>query len=68
MSLELNDFRSRLEMNGQESETYKKRIEKLLAENTNMGEEFRSVQENLRLSSSQVGKLSNELKMACNEI
>ena len=33
-----------------------------------MGDEVRNAQENLRLSASQIGKLNNELKIACNEI
>ena len=37
-------------------------------ENNQLGDEVRSAQENLRLSASQIGKLNNELKIACNEI
>ncbi len=33
-----------------------------------MGDEVRNAQENMRLSASQIGKLNNELKIACNEI
>jgi peptidoglycan hydrolase CwlO-like protein len=33
-----------------------------------MGEEMRVAQENVRLSASQIGKLNNELKIACNDI
>ena len=32
-----------------------------------MGDEVRNAQENLRLSTSQIGKLNNELKITCNE-
>ena len=35
---ELNDFKNKLELNNQESETYKQRIQKLLSENTHLGE------------------------------
>jgi FtsZ-binding cell division protein ZapB len=68
MNHELNDYRSKLEINTQESETYRQRIQKLLSENSQLGEEVRSAQENLRLSASQIGKLNNELKIACNQI
>ncbi len=37
-------------------------------ENNALGDEVRGAQENLRLSASQIGKLNNELKIACNEI
>jgi hypothetical protein len=39
-----------------------------LAENNHLGDEVRNAQENLRLSASQIGKLNNELKVACNDI
>jgi hypothetical protein len=39
-----------------------------LSENNQLGDEVRSSQENLRLSASQIGKLNNELKIACNDI
>jgi len=68
MNHELNDYRSKLEINTQESETYRQRIQKLLSENATLGDEVRSAQENLRLSASQIGKLNNELKIACNQI
>ena len=39
-----------------------------MAENNQLGDEVRNAQENLRLSASQIGKLNNELKVACNDI
>ncbi len=39
-----------------------------MSENNSLGDEVRNAQENLRLSASQIGKLNNELKIACNEI
>ena len=42
-------------------------MQKLLSENTELGEEVRSAQENLRLSANTVAKLNNELKIVCNE-
>jgi hypothetical protein len=55
-------------VNNQESETYRQKIQKLLSENTNLGDEVRNAQQNLRLSASQIGKLNNELKISCNQI
>lgn len=43
------------------------KINKLLAENTSLGDEVRTAQENLRLSANTVAKLTNELKITCNE-
>lgn len=60
---ELNDYKSR---NNQESETYKMKLQKLMAENTSLGDEVRNVQENLRLSANTIAKLNNELKITCN--
>lgn len=37
LSNELNGYRSQLDMNSQESETYKQRIQKLLSENNTLG-------------------------------
>jgi hypothetical protein len=54
--------------NNQESETYKQKIQKLLAENTSLGDEVRNAQENLRLSANTIAKLNNELKITCNEL
>jgi effector protein B len=67
LSMELNQYRTVIETNNQESETYKMKIQKLLSENNSLGDEVRDAQENLRLSASQIGKLNNELKITCNE-
>jgi uncharacterized coiled-coil DUF342 family protein len=56
-----------MEVGVQETETYRMKIQKLTSENTNLGEEVRGAQENLRLSSNQIAKLTNELKMMCAE-
>ena len=47
---ELNDYKNRVSVNNQESETYKSKIQKLMAENSSMGDEVRTAQKNLRLS------------------
>lgn len=65
--MELNEFRMRIEANNSESETYRQKIQKLISENTSLGDEIRGAQENLRLSANQVAKLTNELKITCNE-
>lgn len=42
-------------------------MQKLLAQNTALGDEVRTAQQNLRLSANTVAKLNNELKITCNE-
>ena len=64
---ELNEYREQINSNNMESETYKKKIQKLVTENSSLGEEMRGAQENLRLSSGTINKLTNELKITCNE-
>lgn len=64
---ELDQYRNQIDSNNRESETYKQKIQKLLSENSALGDEVRDAQENLRLSASQIGKLTNELKITCNE-
>jgi uncharacterized coiled-coil DUF342 family protein len=44
LSNELNDYKGKLATNNQESETYKQKINKLLNENTSLGEEVRTAQ------------------------
>ena len=38
-----------------------------MSENTELGDEVRTAQENLRLSANTVAKLNNQLKIVCNE-
>ena len=59
---ELSDFRNKHGTLSQESEAYKQRIQKLLAENNSLGDEVRTAQENLRLSTGQIGRLTAEFK------
>ena len=66
LKAELDQFRSQLAQNNQESETYKQKIQKLLSENNALGDEVRGAQENLRLSAGTISKLNNELKITCN--
>ena len=59
---ELNHYRTHTESSSSETETFRQRIQKLLAENNGLNEEVRNVQENLRLSTGQIGKLTGEFK------
>lgn len=68
MNSELNEYKNRVSANNQESETYKMKIQKLMAENSSMGDEVRNAQENLRLSANTLAKVNNELKITCNEL
>lgn len=56
---EVNDYKGRLTQNNQESETYRLKIQKLMQENTSLGDEMRNAQENLRLSAGTIAKLNN---------
>ena len=56
---ELNEYKTRVATNNQESETYKLKIQKLMAENNSLGDEMKNAQENLRLSANTVAKLNN---------
>lgn len=44
MGAELNDYKGRLGTTSQESEAYKIKLQKLLNENSSLGEEVRSAQ------------------------
>ena len=68
LNSELNDYKNRVSVNNQESETYKLKMQKLMAENSSMGDEVRTAQENLRLSANTLAKVNNELKITCNEL
>ena len=67
LTKELNEYRSQIERNNSESDTYRIKIQKLMSENTSLNEEVSMAQENLRLSANTVSKLNNELKVVCNE-
>lgn len=67
LTAELNEFKNRLGQSNQETDTYKQRLQKLMGENTALGNEVREAQENLRLSAGTMSKLQNELKIACND-
>ena len=67
LAKEVKEMKVQMERNNAESETYRQKIHKLVSENTNLSDEVRDAQENLRLSASQMGKLQNELKVLCNE-
>lgn len=56
-----------MDANNKDSETYRLKIQKLVAENSSLGDQMRGAQENLRLSAGTINKLTNELKITCNE-
>jgi regulator of replication initiation timing len=58
---ELNSYKDRISTNDQESEALKKKIQKLLQENSGLAEEVRNAQENVRLSNAQQSKAFQEL-------
>ena len=51
----------RIQGNNQENEQLKVRIQKLMGENTSLGDEVRTAQDNLRLSANQMQKLNVEI-------
>jgi len=58
---ELNEYKMRIQGNNQENEQLKVRIQKLMGENTSLGDEVRTAQDNLRLSANQMQKLNVEI-------
>ena len=67
MAREIHEYREQITINTKETETYKIKIQKLFVENTSLGDEVRGAQENIRLSSGTISKLTNELKQTCSE-
>lgn len=59
LTTELNDYKNRIAANDQESNTLKQKMQKIIGENTALGDEVRSAQENLRLSAQTTAKLNN---------
>lgn len=65
---ELQQYKKLIEQNDQESQQYKMKIQKLLSENSALGDEVRGAQENLRLSAATMAKLRAELEDYRNKI
>jgi len=61
MVKEINEYKQRIEQNDRENESIKGKINKLVSENTSLGEEVKTAQESLRLSSATQAKLQREL-------
>jgi chromosome segregation ATPase len=61
MAKELNEYRQRIDQNNLKNETLKGKIGKLVSENSSLGEEAKSVQESVRLSTATQAKLAREL-------
>jgi chromosome segregation ATPase len=64
----LQEYKRRIDQNDQESQQFKQKIQKLLGENSALGEEVRGAQENLRLSAATMTKLRSELEDYRNKI
>ena len=62
LSRDLKEYQDRMSNNDQESELLKKKIQKLLQENSGLADEVRNAQENIRLSNAQQSKAFQELQ------
>ena len=62
LTRELKEYQDRLTNNDQESENLKRKIQKLLQENTGLADEVRDAQENIRLSNAQQSKAFQQLQ------
>lgn len=65
---ELNEYKQRIDQNTQENTTLKQKINKLISENASLGDEARTAQESLRLSSTTQAKLNAELNQYRDQI
>jgi hypothetical protein len=54
---ELEDYRNKITSNDQENNALKMKMQKIISENTALGDEVRGAQENLRLSAATQAKL-----------
>lgn len=61
MIKEITEYKKLIDQNNTENDRIKQRMDKLISENTNLGEELTSAQESLRLSSATQAKLAREL-------
>jgi|JI61114BRNA_FD_contig_101_674587_length_2254_multi_1_in_0_out_0_4 vacuolar-type H+-ATPase subunit D/Vma8 len=68
LKVELEDYRGRISNNDQENNLLKTKMQKLIAENTSIGDELNGAQENLRLSAATQAKLKAELDQFRNQI
>ena len=58
MMKEIVDYKKMIDQNNSENDKIKQRMEKLISENSNLGDELSSAQEGLRLSSATQAKLA----------
>lgn len=58
---ELNDYKDKINLNNRETDEFKKKMQKLIQENSFLNDETKMAQENLRLSNAQQQKILNEL-------
>lgn len=59
MAREVNEYKNQISENNRETETFRQKIKKLTSQNTNLNDEVRTAQDNLRLSANQMAKLTN---------
>ena len=65
---ELNEYKNRIDQNESENDMIKKKMQNIIQENQQLGDEVRNAQENLRLSANQISKLSNEINEYRNRV
>jgi uncharacterized coiled-coil DUF342 family protein len=65
---ELEEYRGKITNNEQENNSIKMKMQKLLSENTSLGDEVRGAQENIRLSAATQSKLKAELDQFRNQL
>jgi FtsZ-binding cell division protein ZapB len=57
----LTEYKKRIEQNDAENDGIKRKMQNLIQENQQLGDEVRNAQENLRLSANTIAKLNSEL-------
>lgn len=66
--MELEEYKQRIDQNNQENNLLKQKMQKLASENTSLGDEVRTAQQTLRLSSATQAKLNAELNQYRSQI
>ena len=57
----MTEYKKRIEQNDAENEGFRRKMQNLVQENQQLGDEVRNAQENLRLSANTIAKLNSEL-------
>ncbi len=66
--MELEEYKQRIDQNNQENNLLKQKMQKLASENTSLGDQVRTAQQTLRLSSATQAKLNAELNQYKSQI